>query len=117
MPSAAFWKSQEAFVEILGGTWRVVGASMVSYLVSQNWDVYIYHKVKDLTGDKYLWLRNIVSTVSSQLIDTVLFIGIAFYGKMPIVPLIVGQYVVKVGISAADTPFMYWLKKRGLHAR
>ena len=109
-PSAPFWKAQEAFVTTLGTTWRVVVASLAAYVVSQNWDVHIFTKIKEKTEGKHLWLRNIGSTFTSQLIDTVIFISIAFYGTMPIVPLIIGQYIVKLIIAAMDTPFLYALK-------
>jgi len=107
--SAPFWEGQEAFVSTLGMTWRIVIASLVSYTVSQNWDVNVFHKLKKKTEGRKLWLRNIASTFSSQLIDTVIFITIAFYGVMPIIPLIIGQYVVKLIIAAIDTPYLYLL--------
>ena len=108
--SAPFWEGQEAFVATLGTTWRIVAASLAAYLVSQNWDVHVFSRIKEKTGEKHLWLRNIGSTFTSQLIDTVIFISIAFYGVMPIIPLIIGQYIVKLIIAAIDTPFLYGLK-------
>jgi uncharacterized integral membrane protein (TIGR00697 family) len=52
-------------------------------------------------------LRNTASTVVSQFIDTLIFITIAFYGTMPVFPLIKGQYFIKVLIAVLDTPFVY----------
>ncbi len=109
-PSPAFWKGQEAFVSTLGMTWRIVLASLGAYVVSQNWDVHVFHKIKEWTDGEHLWIRNLVSTTSSQFFDTVIFITIAFYGVFPIVPLIIGQYLVKLLISAMDTPFLYGLR-------
>lgn len=97
----------------LSNTWRIVAASLAAYVVSQNWDVWVFHKLKEKTGKKYLWLRNIASTTSSQFLDTIIFISIAFFGLFPILPLIIGQYVIKLVIAAMDTPFLYsirWLK-------
>ncbi len=107
---ANFWKGQQAFEQTLGMTWRIVLASLTAYVFSQNWDVNLFHYIKKRTGDKHLWLRNLTSTLSSQAIDTVLFITIAYFGQLPIIPLITGQYVVKLIIAALDTPFIYTIK-------
>lgn len=112
-PAAPFAKDfSEQFASVLGLVPRVVLASMVAYLLSQHHDIFAFHFWKDKMGGRYLWLRNNASTMVSQAIDTVLFITIAFYGVMDIVPLIVGQYVIKLIIAALDTLFMYgivWL--------
>lgn len=97
----------EQFASVLGLVPRVVLASMVAYLLSQHHDIFAFHFWKDKTGGKYLWLRNNASTMISQAIDTVIFITIAFYGITDIVPLIIGQYVIKLIIAALDTFFMY----------
>ena len=106
--AAPFWLNQEAFSLILGSTPRIVLASMVAYLVSQHHDVLSFLWWKKRTKGRMLWLRNNASTWVSQLIDTILFISIAFYGVVPdIGAMIVGQYVVKLIIAAVDTPFIY----------
>jgi uncharacterized integral membrane protein (TIGR00697 family) len=112
LPAAPFWKYQDAYDAILGATPRIVIASMIAYLISQNHDVWAFHWWKERTSGKHLWLRNNLSTVASQLIDTVLFIGIAFGGLFPfktIAIMMVSQYLVKVGIALFDTPFCYLL--------
>jgi len=48
--------------------------------------------------------------MTSQGIDTVIFITVAYFGVMPIIPLIIGQYIVKLIIAALDTPFIYSVK-------
>lgn len=108
-----FWEGQQAMEIALGLTGRIVLGSLVSFMVSQNFDVYLYDKIKQLTKGKHLWLRNNVSTMSSQLIDTILFISIAFYGTMSneaLVGMIVGQYIVKLIVALCDTPFLYSMK-------
>jgi len=105
----------EQFSSVLGLVPRVVLASMVAYLVSQHHDVFAFHFWKNKTKGRYLWLRNNASTMVSQAIDTVIFITIAFYGVVDIVPLLIGQYVMKLIIAALDTPFIYfisWLMDR-----
>ncbi len=112
LPPAVFWDGQEAFMGTLGFVPRVVLASMVAYIISQNLDVIGFHYIKGKTGDKYLWLRNNISTMFSQSIDTFLFIGIAFIGVFPlpvIINMMILQYIVKLIIAACDTPFVYML--------
>ncbi len=108
-----FWEGQQALVQTLGMTSRIVLASLLAYIVSQNWDVYVFTSMKRATRGKALWLRNIASTSTSQLIDTVIFITIAFAGTMPreaVIGMIIGQYIVKLLIAALDTPFLYGMK-------
>ena len=59
---------------------RIMAASLLSYLLTQNLDVWIYHAVKKATKGKHLWLRNMTSTTASQLIDSFFFTYVAFYG-------------------------------------
>ena len=112
-PAAPFAKDfSDKFASVLGLVPRIVLASMAAYLVSQHHDIFAFHFWKKRTGGRYLWLRNTASTAVSQAIDTAIFITIAFYGVMDIVPLLIGQYVIKLLIAAVDTPFIYgvvWL--------
>ena len=112
---APFWQQAEAFKAILGMTPRIIIGSLVAYLVSQYHDVWLFHLMKRLTGGKHLWIRNNASTAVSQFIDSVIFITIAFYGIMPVWPLILGQWVVKLAVAVIDTPLVYagvWFIKR-----
>lgn len=96
--------------EVLLSAPRIVMASMIAYLVSQNHDVIAFHFWKALTRGKHLWLRNNASTAISQLIDTCIFITLAFYGEVPtniLLRMIVSQYIMKLIIAACDTPFVY----------
>nr|MEB3816823.1 queuosine precursor transporter [Desulfurococcales archaeon] len=90
--------------------WRIVAASLAAYLASQHHDVWAFWKWREITHGKWLWVRNNASTMVSQLIDTVIFITIAFYGLYPnnvVGYMIVSQWLFKVGIAALDTPFVY----------
>lgn len=112
LPPAPFWPHQEAFDLILGAVPRIVIASLVAYIVSQTYDVWSFHFWRHKTGGKHLWLRNNVSTMTSQLIDSVIFVTVAFYGSMPndaLVTMIITQYIVKLVIAVLDTPFCYML--------
>jgi queuosine precursor transporter len=114
-PSAPFWNQSESFQAILGSTSRIIIASFIAYLISQYHDVWAFHFWKKVTKDKHLWLRNNLSTAVSQFLDSFIFVAIAFYGVMPIWPLILGQWVVKIMIAGIDTPVIYfvvWLLKK-----
>ena len=107
MPSASFWENQEAFETVMGSSIRVTLGSLVAYSASQFHDIWAFHFWRRVTSGRHLWLRNNLSTMTSQLIDTVIFITIAFLGVFPIGSVIFGQYVVKLGIAVIDTPIVY----------
>lgn len=112
LPAAPVFKDQASFETILNGSFRVILASLISYTVSQNLDVFVFNKLKKRHGDKKLWLRNNASTMLSQLIDTTIFITIAFYGTMPIGilgTLIMTQYMFKFFAAIMTTPIVYIL--------
>lgn len=110
---------QSQFATVLGSSTNVVIGSLLAYLVSQNWDVIAFHGLRRRTDGKYLWLRNVASTGTSQCIDTALFTVIAFWAapvvlgvgfQLPpaeLVALALGQYVLKLGIAVLDTPLVY----------
>jgi uncharacterized integral membrane protein (TIGR00697 family) len=115
VPPAGFWKGQAAFSGVIGSTLRIIIASLIAYLVSQTNDVILFHRIRIKTQGRWLWLRNNASTMVSQAIDTVLFITIAFAGVFPVVPMMIGQYLVKLAIALLDTPVVYaavWVIKR-----
>ena len=92
----------------------VIG-SLLAYLVSQTFDVWIFHKIKVLTDGKYLWLRNNISTITSQALDTFLYTFVwiiatelSFQAAFGIA---LTKYVFKVIIELIDTIFIYWVRK------
>ncbi|RLG80277.1 MAG: VUT family protein [Thermoprotei archaeon] len=89
---------------------RIVAASILAYIVSQHHDVWAFWKWREITGGKFLWIRNNASTTISQLIDTMLFTFIAFYGVVPleiVVNMALSMWLFKVLIAVIDTPFVY----------
>ena len=101
-------KQQSAYEALLGPNRRIVLASLLAYLCSQKHDVWAFHFWKALTGGRHKWLRNNLSTMTSQLIDTVIFVGIAFWGVVPnLGEMILAQYVLKLLIALVDTPLFY----------
>ncbi|MFA7017816.1 MAG: queuosine precursor transporter [Sphaerochaetaceae bacterium] len=110
-PSVIFG-GQESYVAIFGAVPRVTLASVCAYIVSQYHDVWAFHFWRKKTDGKYLWIRNNASTVVSQLLDTIIFIVIAFAGVIPFDALkfmILGQLLIKWILALLDTPFCYWL--------
>ncbi|MCE4612707.1 MAG: queuosine precursor transporter [Desulfurococcales archaeon] len=103
-------ESQELYKTVFSPQYRIVLASIVAYLVAQHHDVWAFWKLRELTGGRLLWLRNNVSTMASQLIDTTIFVTIAFAGEYPLAVLanmIFATWAFKVLIAAVDTPVVY----------
>ena len=86
-------------------------ASMIAYLLAQFVDIRIYHFWKNLTQGKMLWLRNNFSTFSSQLIDTVLVVGLlSIFGVLEwklFLGLVISGFLFKIIVAALDTPLLY----------
>ena len=115
LPPAPYWKDQKAWESIVGVVPRITVASWVAFLVSENLDAWVYDVFRRLTKGRHLWMRNAFSSVPALTIDTFLFISIAFWGRMPMIPLIQGQLYTKWLVSLIDIPFMYfnrWLMFR-----
>ncbi|MFD2640390.1 queuosine precursor transporter [Piscibacillus salipiscarius] len=96
---------------------QVAIGSLLAYIVSQNADVYIFSKLKrKFSSDRFLWVRNNVSSMLSQLLDTAIFTVIAFWGILLTDPnvwveIFFSTYLIKFIVAALDTPFMYLAKK------
>ena len=94
---------------------RIVVGSLVAYIVSQLIDVHVFYKIKQkLPNDKFLWIRNNGSTMISQLIDTSIFVSIAFIGTMDfsiVISIFITTYLIKLLVASLDTPFIYLIKK------
>jgi len=105
---APFWQDQEMFAKLMGTAPRLMIASWISFLISENINAYLFAKIKVLTKGKYLWIRNAFSSLPAMLVDSVIFVTIAFYGtSQPILQLIIGVSVIKWIVGIIDIPFMY----------
>jgi hypothetical protein len=97
--------AKEAFPIILSQGARLMFAGIIAYGVSQFLNVYIFSRLASMKG-AMLALRAAVASALSQIVDTVIFITIAFYGERPIGQLLLGQGSAKVVLSFLLVPFL-----------
>lgn len=126
LPSASFYKFSEEYNVVFKNSIRIMIASLVAFLLGQFHDIWAFHFLKKKTHNKFLWLRNNLSTIGSQLIDTTIFTFIAFYHISPefdggkIISLIIPYWLLKVIFALLDTPFVYlgvqWFKKENVQS-
>ena len=115
------WDLQSQYQQIFGMSMRMSIASLVSFAVSQNIDINIFMLFKKISGGKNRWIRNNISTMTSQFVDTVIFMFLAFYQLTPkftvsyVFALIIPYWIFKVLFALIDTPLCYlgvkWLSK------
>ncbi|WP_116090924.1 queuosine precursor transporter [Sphingomonas crusticola] len=109
-PAAAMEPARlAAFETILGQSARLMLAGLIAYGTSQTLNVTIFAALKGREGSQLLWLRAGIASVLSQIVDTLLFITISFYGVFPIGGLLIGQMIVKVLLSAVLVPPLVYL--------
>ena len=116
-PASSDWV-QNSMLDIFTPMTRFFIASMIAYLLSQYFDVWIYSLIKKITSDKYLWLRNNLSTILSSLVDNSVFSILAWIILNPepenlykvIMTYIIGTFLLRVIIAFLDTPFLYLSK-------
>lgn len=119
---------QKTYVSLMGQNWVFVLASLTAFLISQTWDVWVFHKIRDkyikkhgsTKGGKWLW--NNASTIGSQLIDSIVYALIAFgLGfkwlfmsdmRGMLISMIIGQFLVKAVLALLDTPIFYILTRK-----
>jgi len=104
--------TDKQFQGVFGQSMWIIVGSIIAFLVSQLIDVSIFHFVKNRTGNKMIWLRSTGSTVISQLFDSFIVLGIAFWmtGKMTTEVFIASAftgYFVKLIIAVCLTPLIY----------
>lgn len=103
-----------AFSTIVNFTPRFIFGSLLAYYISQHFDVWAFHKIKSITGGRWLWLRNNLSTMSSQVVDTLIYSLITWWGIVDLrtaLALGAAKYIFKVAIAMIDTVFIYWARR------
>ena len=108
---ADFFGYEEAWQNIFGLSIRVVFASWISFFVCQHLDVWVFSRLKERLP-KRLAVRGLVSNVLNLTLDSVVFITIAFFGVMPLLPLIIGQVVMKNLLVLFGLPWFVAYKKK-----
>lgn len=111
--------SNKAYAGIFGQGQAIIIASLVAFLIGQLLDVFIFHRIKKITGEKMIWLRSTGSTLVSQLIDSFVVLFIAFYiaprisGQSEawsfglVMSVCVGNYIYKFLVALLMTPVIY----------
>jgi queuosine precursor transporter len=121
LPPAQWWMDSKdaqgnsfnmdyAFSKIFGQGQRIIIGSIAAFLIGQLVDVYVFQRLKKITGSKYLWLRATGSTLVSQFIDSFVVLYIAFSGVFPaeqINAIGITNYIYKFCVAIALTPVIY----------
>ncbi len=119
---APFFQFEEAWQNIFSLGIRITVASWTAFLVCQNLDALVFAKLKQrflkqeisFKGiswlNPFVWLRSTLTDALDLTLDSIIFVTLAFYGVMPILPLIIGQIVSKNIVGFLDTPWFIWYK-------
>ena len=105
LPPASFWEEEKrvAFDIILNQSTRLMFAGILAYGASQLLNVFLITRLKGESG-RLLWLRSMIAGVTSQALDTLIFITVAFYGVVPLMKIMPGQLLAKIVLSAVFVP-------------
>ena len=105
-------ETQQALSNIFSVFPRLLTASLCAFFISQRYDIVAYQFWRKKYPDyKYIWLRNGMSTLMSQLLDNAIFTLIAFLGIFPwhyLIEIFITSCVLRAIIGIFDTPFVYW---------
>jgi uncharacterized integral membrane protein (TIGR00697 family) len=108
---AMYEPAKEAFPIILSQSWRLMIAGIIAYGVSMTLNVFLFTRIT-FGGDRLVLVRGAIASMLSQVVDTLIFITVAFYGVRPIGDLIMGQALAKVVLSIVLVPFLIALLVR-----
>ena len=103
--------AKAAFPILLGQSWRMMAAGIVAYGVSLTLNIWIFSRLRRAVGS-VAPLRGFIAAACSQVVDTLIFITISFYGVRPIGELMLGQMIAKLVLSAVLVPVVIWLVVR-----
>lgn len=126
-PPSDFWKNsqsangvpdmQAGFSAIFGQGMWIIFASLVAFLLGQLVDVFVFHKIKQKTGNKHVWLRATGSTLVSQLVDSFIVLFIAFkigndWTWQRVLAICLVNYSYKFVMAILFTPVIYFAERR-----
>lgn len=121
-PSNRFAASESAYDKIFSATARISAASLIAFAISELLDVAVFAKLREKLHNKALWLRNNISNFISQLVDSTVFIFLAFYALSEplgsnlafLFSIIIPYWLIRCALSVVETPLVYlgvwWLK-------
>lgn len=110
MPPAAGYPNQAALETIFGNAPRIVFSSLIAYFAGEFCNSFILAKMKVWTEGRMLWARTIGSTVGGELVDSLIFYPLAFWGVWPpevVVKVLFGNFLLKVSWEVVMTPVTY----------
>src|SRR3989338_6271457 len=113
LPPNSRFAADEAYRTIFGSSLRIIIASIAAFGLAQLQDVFIFEKIRKMTKGKYLWLRTNLSTFASELVDTTVFMFIAFYMITPrfdalfVIKMIIPYFLLKIAFAILITPLVY----------
>jgi queuosine precursor transporter len=114
LPVAGFWENQGSYEAILGLVPRITLGSIFGYLAGSFSNAWTLLAIRKMTGERWLWMRTVGSTIVGQTFDSTVFCLIAFLGTMgnvDLVYLLLSNIVFKVAIEALFTPVTYRIVK------
>jgi uncharacterized integral membrane protein (TIGR00697 family) len=112
LPPAPYWHNQDAYEVAFGSTWRISLAGLIAFAAGGFVNSFVMAKMKTVSAGRHLYQRTITSTIFGEVVDTVIFVPLAFWdtGIIPNdkIPLIIGaQIIAKIAVEVAFTPVVY----------
>lgn len=121
LPPASWWEQLRdengnvynmdvAFNRILGQGLRIIGGSLLAFIVGQLVDVFVFQRLRRATGQRWLWVRATGSTLVSQFVDSFVVLFVAFYGVFStdqIIAIGITNYIYKFSAAILLTPLIY----------
>lgn len=110
LPAAPDWGGQASYDQILGVVPRIVLGSVTAFFVGEFSNSYVLAKLKVFMSGRHLWIRTISSTLVGEALDTSIFVLVAFAGVLDnslLWPIIISNYIFKVGVEVMCTPVTY----------
>jgi uncharacterized PurR-regulated membrane protein YhhQ (DUF165 family) len=114
IPPELQWTNQRIWEHVFGSTWRVVLGSLIGFLCGEFVNSYVMAKMKVWSNGKHLWMRTIGSTIVGELVDSAIFLHIAFLGRPGwsydrLLSVLMLNYCFKVANEVVMTPVTYWI--------
>jgi len=112
------WVEREGSIQfVFGANLYLVMGSLLAFTCAQFLDIFLFQKIRSLTKGRHLWLRNSVSTLFAQLVDTLIvdsmYVGLYLgFGTVSLLRMMGVSYVIKIGATILSTPLLYaavWL--------